>query len=181
MQTAMNIWWRSQQKAGSLLCWWVQQQCVYLPLRRHAEPTVSCSGTAASMWGPWTPHASCKPLDLTTWISITERDRCVGGVQSFLIWALLLSVSEAAAQTSCVPCCACLHLCDWMYCMVYPLSQWHQGLQGSSWGYPQLLGGSGVCYDVLWRTCITRGPDTAGTMPVVSGDRPLEMCPYFLN
>lgn len=60
------------------------------------SPAVSFSATKTrSDEGPWTHHDGWKPLDLTTWISITEKWQvcgwCAGGVQSFLIRAILLS------------------------------------------------------------------------------------------
>lgn len=96
MQTSMNIWWQSQQKAS--VCSPASHEKSKQGGSTPAD--LSCgelqrATTARSDEGPWTHHDGWKPLDLTTWISITEKWQvcgwCAGGVQSFLIRAILLS------------------------------------------------------------------------------------------
>lgn len=78
MQRAMNIWWHSQQKAEPL-----NERTsgvgVYLPrplalYGEHAEGPECTAPAPAEVSGVWLPG-------YPSW----RRDRCVGGVQSFLI------------------------------------------------------------------------------------------------
>lgn len=100
----------------------------------------------------------------------------MGGVQSFLIRAILLSGKQ---HRKVLPLCCVVYItvtgCEGrdqtvIGCIVsyIPSLNDSRGFGGVLGDIP-LLGGRVVCYDVLWRTSITRSPGTAGTMPVASG------------
>lgn len=92
-------------------------------------------------------------------------DRCVGGVQSFLITAVGYAERVFLRRAVYI---AAVRQRLFALCRVSPSLNDSGGLGGVLGDIP-LFGGRAVRYDALWRTSIPSRPNKADTAPVASG------------